>query len=135
MRPSLVLGLCLLPAFAAGGDRAPVAYTVVDGAAIPDPVSAEPADAARGAEAAADPARGDCVACHDGAAAPTPAAMAVGDVGALRLSIVDLSIRDPGLIGHAFYDIDPDGGEDAVAETRLTAQEVEDVLAWLRAAR
>jgi sulfur-oxidizing protein SoxX len=131
--PSAAALAALAALAAAAGDRAPVAYVVVDAAAIPAPLTDAPGDAARGAEAAADPLRGGCAGCHDGAAAPDRAAMAALPEGRLRLAIVDLAVLDPAAAEHAFYDIVPDEAGERVAETRLTAQEVEDVIAWLRA--
>jgi sulfur-oxidizing protein SoxX len=129
----LALPFAFLATAAASGDRAPVAYTVVDGAAIPEPLTETPGDAARGAEIAADPARGGCLACHDGEAS-LDGAGARQPSGRLRLMVVNYAILDPDVGKPAFYDIpEPAGLDDAAPppETRLTAAEVEDVVAWL----
>lgn len=140
--------LALLPfaplafvAAAFAGDRQPVAYVVVDARAIPEPL-AGPGDAVRGRAVATDPTRGACFACHAAPGAGTPgvvgaaplAEAAAGlDAGALRLAVVHLPIRDPAVEGHAFYDVSDVGevADERVGETRLTAQEVEDLVAWL----
>jgi hypothetical protein len=128
MRLLPILLIAAAPVLA--GDREPVAYVVVDGAGAPDPLTAVPGDAALGAEIAA---RNGCLGCHDGATAAGPSALAATPTARARLAIIDLSVLDPDAAGHAYYDIAPDPLAERVAETRLTAQEVEDVLAWLGA--
>ncbi len=143
--------LALLAAPALAGDAQPRAYTVVDGARIPAPLTGgtpadglatPPGDAARGARVA----ERLCAQCHALPGAPPPPrdAEAVGpalsgvggrlDVGALRLAVVNLAIAAPAALGHAFYDLPPyDPDAAARPETVLTAAEVEDVVAWLAA--
>jgi hypothetical protein len=105
------------------GDWPPLAYTVTDGARIEAPLTRAQPDAARGAAAAADPARGGCDLCHGaGRRAIDPAI----DPGALRLWIVNGGVLRPDLADHAFYDL---AEADPAAPTRLTAQEVEDLVA------
>ena len=141
MRAVLAAALLLAaPAPAAAGDRAPVAYTVVDGAEIPEPIAAL-GDPRRGAEIATDPERGGCLGCHalGGRVAPDAAFGAPLDgVGArrssgfLRLSVVNYAILEPSVGGHAFYDvIERDAPDLEIGATRLTAQEIEDLVAWL----
>lgn len=130
---SLALWLVLLAAAATAGDREPAAYVVVDGVSIPEPLTGAPGDAARGAAVAADPARGGCLACHRGAAALDGVGSRL-DAGRLRLMVVNYALVDPGVAKPAYYDIpDADGHDDAapLPETRLTAGDVEDVVAWL----
>ena len=131
---ALLASIPLAPCVAAG-DRAPVAYTVVDGASIPEPLGGLAGDAARGAAVATDPERGNCLGCHGETAAPLPALAAGRGAGRLRLAVVNLAILDPGIADHAFYDVADLGEapEALVGTTRLTAQAVEDVVAWLRA--
>ncbi len=128
----LVCAAALAGSATLAGDRNPAAFTVVDGTEIPDPL-AEAGDPARGAAVAADPALGGCLACH-GADGPAGALSGLAErrsVGRLRLSLVDLGLIAPGVEGHAFYV--PVGAADGPEppRTRLTAQEIEDVLAWL----
>jgi hypothetical protein len=131
MHRALALALLALSApQALSGDRSPVAYVIVDSVAVDDPLTDAPGDPTRGAAVAADPAHG-CIACHDGTAAPMMAATAAAPEGRARLAIIDLRVLAPDIDGHAFYDIDPALDGEAVAQTRLTAQEVEDLLAWL----
>jgi mono/diheme cytochrome c family protein len=117
----------LAPQDATAGDWPPVAYTVSDGARIEAPLTRAPGDPARGAALAADPARGGCDGCHGaGGKAIGPAA----DPAILRLWIVNAAILRPALTGHAFYGLSE---ADPAAPTRLTAQEVEDLVAHLTA--
>lgn len=130
----ILLPLTLLAPVAGAGDRAPVAYVIVDGRAVPAPLSREDGDAARGGALAG--AEG-CADCHDGTAAPDLAEAAGRlEAGELRLAVVDFSARDPQIVGHAWYDVivDPEQ-EDAVGETPLTANEIEDLVAWLASLR
>lgn len=141
------LAAALIPAAAAAqiGDREPVGYTVLDGSAIPAALS-EPGDAERGAAIAADPALGGCVTCHaiTGHDAPESAAPDLAGVGArlpegrLRLMVVNYAIVDPEIADHAWYEVrdigeTPDEAE--VGATRLTAQQIEDLVEWLRSLR
>lgn len=119
-----------------------VAYRMVDGA-IPEPLTDRPGDPAHGRAVALDPERGNCVICHP---APIPEAEFQGDVGPdlagvggrygpgeLRLRVVDPKALNPETIMPAYYRVD---GlyrvlERYRGEPVLTAQEVEDVVAWL----
>jgi hypothetical protein len=125
MRRTLAAALALAAAAApaAAGDWPPVAYVVADGRAIPAPLSPAPPDPAAGAAVAADPARGGCDGCHAAGPAET-------DPATLRLWVVNGAILREGLAGHAFYDLSED---DPAAPTRLTAREVEDVVAHFAA--
>jgi sulfur-oxidizing protein SoxX len=119
-----------------------LAYQVVaDG--VPAPFAAAPGDAARGQTliAARDPA--NCILCH---AVPDPTMKFSGDVGPslagvgarldaaqLRLRVVDNLRVNPETIMPSYYKAD---GFDRVAPAYrgkpvLTAQEVEDVVAYL----
>ncbi len=133
----LMIAAALCAHAAAAGDRNPVAYTVINAAEIPTPLSAAPADAARGAAIAADPARGGCLGCHgDDAQAPPLGRIARRlSEAALRLGVVNAAIRNPTLADHAFYDVAQPGGAEGEAppETRLRADEIEDIVAWLSA--
>jgi mono/diheme cytochrome c family protein len=111
------------PAPGRAGDWPPVAYVVSDGARIEAPLTRAQPDPMRGAAVAADPARGGCDACHGAQGRIFDRGM---DPAALRLWIVTGSILRPDLADHAFYDL---AEADPAAPTRLTAQEVEDLVA------
>jgi len=120
-----------------------VAYEVVDGTSIPKPLTETPGDAARGREVAIDRKQGNCLACH---ILPIPEQPFHGEVGPdlsavggaysageLRLRVVNPKVLNPGTIMPAFYRTD---GFQRVAEkfqgkSILTAQQVEDVIAYL----
>jgi sulfur-oxidizing protein SoxX len=121
-------------------------YTVV-GDAIPASLSGAPGDAVRGKAILVSRQTGLCLLCHS---APLPEEHFQGTIGPdlkgagsrytegqLRLRIVDSSITDPGTIMPAYYRLD---GLDRVApafagKTVLTAQQIEDVVAFLMTLR
>ena len=117
-------------------------YQVSDGA-IAQPLTDQPGVPARGKMVVLDPTRGNCVICH-----PTPIAEAEfqGDVGPdlagvgsrysageLRLRVVDAKRLNPDSVMPAYFRTD--GLHRVLNEYRgkpiLTAQEVEDVVAYL----
>jgi sulfur-oxidizing protein SoxX len=139
------LVLCLGPASAGGSDTgggASVAYHIVDGAIL-EPLSAQPGDPEVGRRIVLDRERGDCTICH---AMPLPQRQFHGSIGPpldgvgsrytageLRLRIVDPKAIDAETIMPAYYKIT---GLHRVLEryrgkSILTAQEVEDVVAYL----
>ena len=111
--------------------------------AIPDSLTGEPGDPARGRAIAADRSLGLCLLCH---AAPIPEERFQGNLapslagagarwseGQLRLRLVDASRLNPDTIMPPYYRL---AGLRHVAEsfrgkTLLTAEQVEDVVAWL----
>ncbi len=110
--------------------------------AIPEPLTAQPGDATRGRVIALDRARGNCVTCH---AMPVDAAFQ-GDLGpplagvaeryepgALRLRLVDGKRINPDSNMPSYHRVEGFVGVGARYRGRpiLTAQEVEDVLAYL----
>jgi sulfur-oxidizing protein SoxX len=110
--------------------------------AIPEPLTAEPGNATRGRVIALDRARGNCVTCH---AMPVDAAFQ-GDLGPplagvaeryqageLRLRLVDSKRINPDSNMPSYHRIEGLVGVGARFRGRpiLTAQEVEDVLAYL----
>lgn len=119
-----------------------VDYRVEDGA-IPHPLTDQPGVAERGQAVVLDPARGNCVICHP---MPVPEVEFPGDVGPdlagvgsrydagqLRLRVVDPKRLNPDTVMPAYYRVEglyrvlnPYRGEPI-----LTAQEVEDVVAYL----
>jgi len=117
-----------------------VRYTVV-GDAIPQPLTAEPGDAARGRKAVTNRDVGACLLCHavpgeraSGNIAPTLAgAGARLSAAQLRLRVVDSSRVNPNTPMPAYYRIE--GLTQVAAAYRgkpvLSAQQVEDVVAFL----
>ena len=121
-------------------------YTVV-GDAIPVPLTGMPGDAARGKAIFVSRQTGLCLLCH---AAPLPEEKFQGTIGPdlkgvgsrytegqLRLRIVDSSLIDPETIMPAYYRLD---GLERVApafrgKTVLTAQQIEDVVAFVKTLR
>lgn len=132
MKALTPLLLLAAPAFAASAG-----YVLVDGAAIPEPLDGLTGDAARGAELAAQEEPG-CLACHGGAEAPPLVALIGGrDAGALRLSLVALSAVNDSIGDHDYFDPYDVGEveEELIGQTRLSAQQIEDLLAWLEGLR
>lgn len=121
-----------------------ISYEVVDEISIPAPLTAEPGDPARGREVVIHRQQGNCLACHaipalrdeplHGTIGPSLAGVATRyDEDELRLRVVDPKRINPDTVMPAFYRRD---GLYRVAEafqgkTILTAQQVEDVLAFL----
>ncbi len=132
--------LVLLPALVMAQ---PAPYTVV-GDAVPQPLTAEPGDAARGRSIVANRQLGLCLLCHPG---PLPEERFQGNLapdlagagsrwseGQLRLRLVDARRLNPASLMPAYYRFD---GLTRVAATvqgqpLLTAQQIEDVVAFLR---
>lgn len=134
-----------------GANGAVLSYVVVDGLTIPEPLDDGAADADRGLQIFLDADRGGCAACHAvrDISSPEPApGGALDGVGArlsasaLRLWIVNPTILIEDAAKPAYYTLDPaaatpDGGQDQPprAEPRLTAAEIEDVIAFLETLR
>ncbi|MBL8703769.1 MAG: sulfur oxidation c-type cytochrome SoxX [Rhodospirillales bacterium] len=139
--PAALASVLAVPADAPAQGARPVA--VVDGNAIPTPLTDSPGDAGRGRAIAVDRARGNCLACH---ALPVPEPLQ-GNVGpdlrgvAARLSEGELRLRvvDPKIVNAetampAYFRVDGlfRVRQDMVGRPILTAQEIEDVVAYLR---
>jgi sulfur-oxidizing protein SoxX len=123
-----------------------VDYRVVDGA-IRTPLTDQPGDATRGRRIVLDRDRGDCTICH---AMPLPQRQFHGTIGPpldgagsrytaaeLRLRVVDPKVLNPATLMPAYYNVT---GLHRVLERYrhqpiLTAQEVEDVVAYLATLR
>ncbi|MGH8063660.1 MAG: sulfur oxidation c-type cytochrome SoxX [Candidatus Entotheonellia bacterium] len=119
-----------------------VDYRIVNDT-IPEPLTDQPGDAERGRRVVLDREGGDCLICH---AMPLPQRQfhgtigppldGVGDrytAGELRLRIVDPKVFNPATIMPAYYRVE---GLHRVleryrAKPLLTAQQVEDVVAYL----
>ena len=121
-----------------------VAYEVVDGISIPEPLTDQPGDPANGRSVAIHRQKGNCLACHvmpiseqsfHGEIGPDLNGVASRyDEGELRLRVVDPKVINPDTIMPAFYKVN--GYHRVLAEFEgkpmLTAQEVEDVVAYLQ---
>ena len=121
------------------------AYTVV-GDGIPDPLSGQPGDAARGRALVLDRAS-TCILCHSG---PFAEARFQGDLapnlaGAgsrwsaaqLRLRLVDASRLNPATIMPSYYRTDGLArvGKNWQGKTILSAEQIEDIVAYLMTLR
>jgi sulfur-oxidizing protein SoxX len=115
----------------------------VENFAIAQPLGGLRGDAARGREIVAARARGNCLACHQlpipeepmhGTLAPPLSGVGARlSAGELRLRVVDQKLVNPETIMPAFYR-DParyNRPHPDYASTILSAQEVEDVVAYL----
>jgi len=120
-----------------------VNYTVKDSNSIPQSLTGRPGDSENGRKVAIDRKKGNCLACH---ALPVPEQPFHGrigpdlagvgsryDAGELRLRIANPKFANPDTIMPAFYKADGfhrvlKGFE---GKPVLTAQEVEDVVAYL----
>lgn len=142
---AIVAGLCAATSMGAAAQTL-VAFAVV-GDGIPAPLTSEPGDAARGRQIALDRSLGGCALCH---AVPDPAERFMGDLapslagtGArltpaqLRLRMVDSTRLNPATPMPAYYRTE--GLNQVAAAYRgkpvLSAQQVEDVVAWLATLR
>lgn len=123
--------------------QVPPADVQVVGDAIPRPLTATPGDATRGRAIVANRSVGLCLLCHSGpfpeerfqgTLAPSLAGAGVRwTVAQLRLRMVDGSRLNPDTIMPSYYRT---SGLQRVAKafedkTILTAQQIEDVVAWL----
>lgn len=145
MRQLAPLPALLCAALAVVTARADVlAEYAVEGGAIPEPLTDRPGVAERGRMVVLDPERGNCMICH-----PMPIAEVEfqGDVGPdlaavgsrytedeLRLRVVDSKRLNPESVMPAYYRIEGLNRvlEQYRGEPILTAQEVEDVVAYLQ---
>lgn len=151
-KSTITLALCLAGfaiAFTSLAARASevVAYEIVDEISIPDPLTDQPGDPVKGREVAIDRKKGNCLACH---ILPIPEQSFHGEtgpdlngvadryeIGELRLRVVNPKVINPGTMMPAFYRSD---GFHRVSKkfegkTILSAQEVEDLLAYLMTLR
>jgi len=137
---------CLLSLLLCATAQAEPAYQVV-GDGIPQPLSATPGDAARGRAIVASRQTGLCLLCHSAPIAEErfQGNLATDLAGAgtrwseaqLRLRLVDARRLNPASIMPAYYRVDglQRVGEAWQGRPMLSAQQVEDVVAWLRTLR
>lgn len=143
-RAAAVAGLALALCAAAEDGLRP--YAVV-GDAIPAPLTDAPGDSARGRTIVADRQRGLCLLCHAG---PFPEERFQGDLapdlagtgarwseGQLRLRLVDGRRLNPDTIMPSYYRVDGLNrvGRAWTGKPVLTAEEIEDVVAFLATLR
>ncbi len=137
----------LLPAVSAAQQGAGLRAFRIAGDAIPDSLTGVPGDAARGRAIVASRQTGLCLLCHAG---PIPEERFQGNLapdlagsgarwseGQLRLRIVDARRLNPQTLMPAYYQAD---GLDRVGaawqgQPVLAAQQIEDVVAFLRTLR
>lgn len=120
-----------------------VAYRVVDGFSIPEPLTAAPGDPERGRAVAINRRQGNCLSCHVMPIAEQPFHGEVGpslygvanryDAAELRLRVVDAKVVNPDSFMPAFYRTEGlhDVSEAFRDKPILDAQQVEDVVAYL----
>jgi sulfur-oxidizing protein SoxX len=140
--PPLILAVTV--ALASGAAAAPTPAVEVVGDTIPKPLSDAPGEPARGRAIVVDRQRGLCLLCHSG---PFPEerfqgtlAPDLGGAGArwsaeqLRLRLVDSSRLNPDTIMPSYYRIDHlrQVARAWEGKTVLTAQEIEDVISFLK---
>lgn len=144
---SLLLSVVLITPAVQAGDAAFIAWTA-EGDGIAAPLGGLRGDAARGRAVVIRQDKGTCLTCH---ALPIPEEAFHGTIGPslvgvgarlsaaqLRLRVADEQRLNPRSIMPGFYR-DPDSLNQVAWEyagrTMLTAQEVEDVVAYLRTLR
>lgn len=139
----LAAGLGALMISQSGEGEELVAYEIVDQFSIPTPLTTTPGDPARGREIAINRRQGNCLACHGMPIEEQPFHGEVGpplygvanryDAGELRLRIVDSKVVNSETMMPSFYRAE--GFHRVTSQFAdkpiLTAQEVEDVVAYL----
>ena len=130
-------------AVAAAESAALVSYRVVDDT-IPTPLTFRAGDPENGRAVYVDRERGHCLLCHQAAGVDEPFPGTIGpdlsDVGLrftaaeMRYRIVDPTRSNPETVMPAYYRVDGlnQVGQQYVAKPVLTAQEVEDLIAFLQ---
>ncbi len=118
-------------------------YTIVDGS-IARSLTGASGDPARGQAVILDRKLGNCLSCHN---IPIPNAADQGNVGPnlsgvgkslsagqLRLRVVNMKVIDPQTIMPAYYRVDGLNGveKEFVGKSILTAQQIEDLVAYLK---
>jgi sulfur-oxidizing protein SoxX len=148
MRKATLLGMTVaaamtVTAISANAETAMVKFKIMDGEKIEKSLTGKPGDAAKGRKLAIHKKKGNCLACH---VMPIPEQSFHGDLGPdlagvasrysageLRLRLVDATVINEKTIMPAFY---RSAGLHRVlkkfkGKTVLSAQEVEDILAYL----
>lgn len=148
LRPALAVSAVVASIVGAGAsaqNATLVPFTVTDDA-IPQPLATTPGDATRGRALVLDRAKGNCVTCHElplsadfqGNLGPPLAGVADRySIGELRLRVVDGKRINPESNMPSYYRIDGLTAvrSDWAGRPILSAQEIEDVLAYLMTLR
>ncbi len=148
LRPALAVSAVVASIVGAGAsaqNAALVPFTVTDDA-IPQPLTTTSGDATRGRALVLDRAKGNCVTCHElplsadfqGNLGPPLAGVADRyTIGELRLRVVDGKRINPESNMPSYYRVEGLTAvrSDWAGRPMLTAQEVEDVLAYLMTLR
>ena len=128
------------PVQAAGDAR----YSVVEENSIPKSLTGKPGDPQRGFRVVIGRTKGNCLACHQ---MPIPSQLFHGEVGPtlvgvadrynegeLRLRVVDPKVLNPESIMPSFYKVSGFNRpmKKFAGKSVLTAQEIEDVIAYLK---
>jgi sulfur-oxidizing protein SoxX len=136
------LGLAVVSAAGEDGVSA-VARFIVVGDAIPEPLSGQPGDPARGRQIVFDRELGNCLICHQVPEAGEPFQGDLGpnlagvgrrlSRGQIRLRLVDQSRLNPATVMPPYHRIDGLNRVAAKYQGRpvLSAEEIEDVVAYL----
>jgi sulfur-oxidizing protein SoxX len=121
-----------------------VTYTIVDGYMVPDPLTEQPGDPENGRLVFVNRQLGNCLGCHvvselqdeafQGEIGPSLDGVADRlEAGMMRMQVINPKVINPGTIMPAFFRTD--GLHDVLdsfeGKTILSAQEVEDVIAYL----
>ncbi len=122
----------------------PIAFEIVDEASIPEPLTGKLGDPGKGREAFINRKQGNCLGCHAVTELETepfhgevgPPLDGVADryeEGEIRLQVVNAKITNPDTIMPGFYVADGlhRVAEDFRGKTILTAEQVEDIVAYL----
>lgn len=121
-----------------------VTYTIVDGYEVPEPITDQPGDPENGRAVFINRQLGNCLGCHvvselqeeafQGEIGPSLDGVASRlEPGVLRMQVINAKVINPATIMPAFFRLDglTDVLDSFEGETILTAQEVEDVVAYL----
>jgi sulfur-oxidizing protein SoxX len=120
-----------------------VSFEIKGSESIPASLTGEPGDPGRGREVAINRRQGNCLACHLLPVEEQPFHGEIGpdltevadrlDEGHLRLRVVNPKVVNPETVMPAFYRVDGlhAVGKKFKGKTILTAQQVEDVVAYL----
>ena len=136
---ALVILSALAGAASAGNDRV-VAYSIVDGRTVPASLTGAAGDAQAGRALYFDSERTGCAGCHgsteeaDNGNAPALGGLARRmDAGMLRLWLVAPAVRSPDTAMPGYYTVGQrtDPNDPRFGETRLSAGEIEDLIAYL----
>lgn len=129
------------PATIHDGDLVP--YTIVD-STIPNALTTEPGDPLRGKAVVLDRKLGNCQSCHNVPIASSPDHGNIGpdltgvgkylSTAQLRMRLVNMKVIDPQTIMPAYYRVGGLQGvsKDFVGKSILTAQQIEDLVAYLK---